>query len=152
MTVHLSEETRFVLSQARAVLAAHGHQWTDDQLILAGAQLLRVMTFSGYDPPTPQQEADQALFEDDFGTPGGWLESHGVTFAEVSADTPPFTAAIDLNTLKLAVIQLHDQHLSAMAHRVWNAGLDAGDGTSVYDRKGWGALSGIEACRRWGHW
>ncbi len=38
--------------------------------------------------------------------------------------------------------------------KCWNALLDAGDGTSIYDL-GWSGssyLTGIEACRRWGHW
>ncbi|HEX3958066.1 MAG TPA: hypothetical protein VHZ03_15740 [Trebonia sp.] len=39
-------------------------------------------------------------------------------------------------------------------HKVWDALLAAGDGHSVYDypAKGGTWATGIEACRRWGHW
>ena len=38
-------------------------------------------------------------------------------------------------------------------HKVWDDLLAAGDGTSLYDSK-YGSVwpTGIEACRRWGHW
>jgi hypothetical protein len=35
-----------------------------------------------------------------------WLEHSGVEFAEVTADAPPFTCRVDLNKLKISMIQL----------------------------------------------
>jgi hypothetical protein len=35
-----------------------------------------------------------------------WLEEHGVIFDEVAADAPPFVARLDLNQLKVGMVDL----------------------------------------------
>jgi hypothetical protein len=50
---------------------------------------------------TPQEHREvfvSAIFE--------WLEMNGVTFGEVTEDSPPFTATLDLNVLKLGMVGL----------------------------------------------
>ena len=35
-----------------------------------------------------------------------WLELNGVTFSEVTVESPPFTCTVDLNTLKIGMVEL----------------------------------------------
>ena len=76
----------------------------------------------------------------------------GLALARIAMD-------LDWNNFKAATMSpkrgLADMKLRTSLHdaysKVWGTLLGAGDGTSAYDSKG-GWLTGIEACRRWGHW
>jgi hypothetical protein len=82
---------------------------------------------------------------------------------DVALAVARYVLSIDYGNFKSATSSaehgLKDPKLRSSLHsaynKVWNNLLDAGDGTSVYDFKSTGTGSwytGIEACRRWGHW
>ena len=76
----------------------------------------------------------------------------GVAKAVMAISYPNFKSATLTPKHGLRSAKLRNS-LHTAYNKVWNDLLDAGDGTSVYDFKHWKpTLTGIEACRRWGHW